>query len=104
MGYDLVAGDSGSKIRSRCRDNQTKAVLDLTGKTVHLRYKLNDGALVIKTMTVLDPGTLGEAEYQFGVSDLSAGVLQGEIQIQPGAADQLTSLLPFSRKVRAALS
>lgn len=104
MGYELVAGDTGSKIVRTCKDNQTQAAIDLTGKIVHLRYKINDGVLQTKTMAVQNPPTAGRAEYQFGANDLIAGTLQGEIRIQPGAADQLTSLLPFSLQVRAPLS
>ena len=104
MLYALIAGDTGSTVVVTCRDNQTQAVIDLTGKAVQLRYKIDGGALQTKTMTIQNPQTAGKAEYQFGASDLIAGTLQGEIQIQPGAADRLTSLLPFSLQVRAPLS
>lgn len=104
MGYELVAGDTGSKIVLTCRDNQTQAAIDLTGKIVHLRYRIDGGAMQTKTMAIQSPPTAGKAEYQFGSSDLTAGTFQGEIQIQPGAADQLTSLLPFALQVRAPLS
>jgi hypothetical protein len=104
MIYALVAGDTGSTVVTTCKDSQTQAVIDLTGKAIQLRYKIDGGALQTKTMAIQNPPTAGRAEYQFGASDLSAGTLQGEIQIQSGAADQLTSLLPFSLQVRAPLS
>jgi len=103
MGYELVAGDTGSKLVATCKDSQTKAVIDLTGKTVQLRYAIDGGAVVTKTMTVQTPGTLGKAEYQFGVNDLSGGTLKGEVRIQPGLSDQITSLNPFELSVRPAL-
>ena len=104
MVYDFIAGDTGSKVVATCKDNQTQAVIDLTGKAVQLRYKIDGGALQTKTMAIQNPQTAGKAEYQFGASDLTAGALQGEFRIQPGAGDQITSLLPFSAQVRAPLS
>lgn len=104
MHYELVAGDTGSKLVVTCKDSATKAVIDLTGKAVQLRYRIDGGALITKTMTVQNPPTAGKAEYQFGANDLSAGTLAGEVRIQPGAADQLTSLDPFYLPVRAAFS
>jgi hypothetical protein len=50
------------------------------------------------------PGTNGKAEYQFGASDLSGGTLKGEVRIQPGLSDQITSLEPFYLPIRSALS
>lgn len=108
MGYELVSGDTGSKLVRTCRDNTTKQPLDLTGKTVQLRYKIDGGGLIVRAMVVQAPATAGKAEYQFGSSDLplvgTRGTLQGEIRINPGLPDQLTSVLPFSISVRAALS
>ena len=104
MAYELVAGDSGSTVVVTCKDSETKAVIDLTGKAVQLRYKIDGAALVTKTMTVQTPATNGKAEYQFGASDLSVGTLQGEVRIQPGLPDQITSIDPFYLPVRAALS
>ena len=50
------------------------------------------------------PATSGKAEYQFGASDLSAGTLRGEVRIQPGLSDQITSLDPFYLPIREPLS
>jgi len=100
MGYDLVAGDRGSKLIVTCKDNVTKTVINLTGKTVQLRYTIDLGALLVKTMSV-PVGTDGKAEYQFAAVDLTAGILTAEVRIQDGASDQLTSLDPFSLAVRA---
>ena len=104
MSYDFTEGDLGSKLVVVCRDNQTKAIIDLTGKTVQLRYKIDGAALQVKTMTVQDPATAGKAEYQFLIGDIVAGTMQGEVRIQPGLSGQITSLLPFSRQIRAPLS
>ena len=104
MGYDLVAGDPGSKLVVPCKDNQTQGVIDLTGKTVQIRYKIDAGALQIKTMTVQAPGTDGKAEYQFGVGDLTPGTMEAEVRLQNGLSDQITSVSTMRLSVRAALS
>lgn len=103
MSYELVAGDTGSKLVVTCTDNQSQAVIDLTGKAVQLRYSINGAAVVIKTMTVQTPATNGKAEYQFGASDLSAGTLTGEVRLQNGASDQLTTVNAFYISVKAPL-
>lgn len=104
MPYELVAGDLGSKIVVTCLDSDTKAVLDLTGKTVQLRYKIDAGTLTTKTMAVQAPGTNGKAEYQFGASDLSAGTMEAEVRVQPGQSDQVTSRETLHVSVRSPLS
>lgn len=102
MSYDLVAGDRGSKLIVTCRDRSSNSAINLSGKTVELRYQLNGGTVQTRTMTVTD-GPAGKAEYQFTASDLAAGTLTGEIRISPGQTDQLTSVTPFYLAVRAAL-
>jgi len=104
MAIAFVAGDRGAKIVAVCADNDTGIVIDLTGKTAQLRYKINEGTLVTKTMTVQSPGTGGKAEYQFDSADLTAGTMEAEVRIQSGLADQITSLNPLYVSIRAALS
>jgi hypothetical protein len=103
--YQVVAGDSGSVLRVTCKNTATNAPLDLTGKAVKLRFKLNGGSLVSRTMTVLTPQTNGQAEYQFAGAELSAaGTLECEVRINEGLSDQLTSLTLIVLPVRAPLS
>jgi hypothetical protein len=92
--YELVAGDRGSKLRVTLLDSVTEEALDLSGKTVQLRYSLNGGATVEKSMTVLNQATnKGQAEYQFAAADLTeGGELRGEVRVQDGFADQITSV------------
>lgn len=103
--YELVVGDGGSKLAVTVRDGVTKELIDLTGKTVTARYAINGGATVQKTMTPLDQTThTGQAEYQFLTTDLAAaGELKGEIRLQAGQTDQLTSLETFYIAIRAPL-
>lgn len=105
MASILVAGDSGSILRVTVRDRETKALLDLTGKTVQLRYAMNGGATVEKSMTLLNQTTsTGQAQYQFLSTDLTAGgELKGEVRVQDGLPDQLTSVDFFHILVKAPL-
>jgi hypothetical protein len=92
MAADLIAGDRGSKLVVTCKDSETGAVLDLTSKTIQLRYQINGGTLVTKTMTAQSPAASGNAEYQFAAADLVAGTMVLEVRLQNGLADQLTSV------------
>jgi len=101
----LVVGDGGGVLRVKVTDSETAEALDLTGKTVTLRYSLNGGATVTKTMTALNQTTRkGWAEYQFATTDLTAaGDLEGETRLNEGQADQLTCDTTFHIPVRTAL-
>jgi hypothetical protein len=103
--FDLVAGDGGTVLRTMIRDRAADAPVNLTGKTVTLRYSLNGGATVQKTMTLLDQSLKpGQAEYQFLTTDVPAGgELIGEVRLQSGLADQLTTVDRFHLLVGAPL-
>lgn len=103
---DLVAGDGASVLRVTVRDSQSSEPVDLTGKPVILRYKLAGGAIVEKTMTVLDQvNAPGQAEYSFAVADLpTAGTLEYEVRINDGLASQLTSIDTGQLAVRSELA
>ena len=104
MGYELVAGDRGRKIVVTVEDAVPGEAMDLTGKTVHLRYRISGAAAELRQMTLLDQLTKrGQAEYLFLQSDLVVGDLVGEIIVQLGQADQLTSLETFILPARSAL-
>jgi hypothetical protein len=103
---DLVAGDGASVLRVTVRDSQSQEPVDLTGKAVMLRYKLAGGAIVEKTMTVLDQANApGQAEYAFAVADLpTPGSLEYEIRLNDGLASQLTSIETGQLAVRGELT
>lgn len=98
----LVKGDGGSKLRVLITDSETNAPIDLTNKTITLRYSIAGGVTMERTMTALDQATLkGYAEYQFLVADLNAsGDLSGEARVNAGLSDQLTSDTVFTIPVR----
>lgn len=101
---DLVAGDSGTLLRVTVNDS-AGTPMDLTAKTVQLRYRMNGGATVEKSMTLRNQSTYpGQAEYAFLSTDLTtSGTLSGEVRLQDGLADQLTSVDHFQLSVKAPL-
>ena len=103
---DLVAGDGASKLRVTIRDSATQQPVDLTGKTVTLRFVLNSGTVEQRSMTVLNQAaSKGQAEYQFTTSDIpAAGELKGEFRLQSGQPDQLTTDDTFHLQVKAPLA
>jgi hypothetical protein len=100
--YELVARDGGGKLHVTILDSVTKEAIDLTGKTVQARYSLNGAATVEKAMTVLSQlSNVGEAEYQFLATDLLVGgSLKGEVRLQAGLSDQLTTVDTFHISVK----
>lgn len=70
-GYDFTEGDTGSKLKVTCRDND-ETIIDLTGATVILHWKDANNDLVERNFTILDPPTDGISEYQFAAGELYA--------------------------------
>jgi|CXWL01.1.fsa_nt_gi hypothetical protein len=103
--YDLVAGDKATLLRVTVQDAATNAPIDLTGKTVQLRYSLNAGGTVEKSMTLRNQVSFpGQAEYTFLAADLTTGgTLIGEVRLQDGLSDQLTSVDQFHLSVKMPL-
>lgn len=104
--YDLVAGDGGSKLLVTITDSKTGELIGLTGKTIKVRYAINGGTLQQRDMTALNQTTSkGQAEYQFLAADLTAGgELNGEVRLQAGLSDQLTTVDTFHLKIKTPLS
>lgn len=103
--FDLVKGDGGSVLTVTIKDRETGTMLNLTGKTATLRYTLNGGAAQQRSMTVLNQTTSpGQVQYQFLTSDLSAaGELVGDVVIQSGESDQLTTVEALHLRVKSAI-
>ena len=103
---EIVAGDRASVLRITVSDQETEQVVDLTARTVTLRYKINGGALVEKTMTVLDQvNQLGKAEYVFLAADVpEAGTMEYEVRLDAGLPGQLTTVEAGQLSIRAALT
>lgn len=101
MHAEFVAGDTGSKLVATCKDKGTGDLIDLTGQTVRLKYRIAGGALQTKTMTVSSPSTAGKAEYLFLANELAAGEMVGEVEIEDGTGKIITQLDPFRLDIRA---
>lgn len=103
--YDFVAGDGGSILRVTIHDLAARELIDLTGKTITLRYAINGGATHTRDMTPLNQTThTGQADYRFASTDLTmAGEIKGEVRLQDGLPDQLTTIDTFHLRIKAPL-
>lgn len=102
---EFVAGDTGSKLIVTCKTNQDSVVIDLTGASLKLNFKIDSGTLKTPAMTITNlPGTDGKAEYQFISTDLVAGDMQAAAEITDSVGKIITQLVPFKFKVRAKLA
>lgn len=99
MHTDLVAGDTGSTLVITCKDKDSKAAINLNGKTVRVKFRLNGGILQTKEMAVTDAAG-GVAEYQFAAGELVKGTLRGEVEITDSGGLVLTQVEPFALSVR----
>ena len=103
MAFDFVQLDTGSTLRVTCKDSDTGNVIDLTGATLTLRYKIGSADKVEKTMTLESPNTAGIATYKFLASELSNGDLVGEVTIKDSGGLDITSVdnlvLPIKKRI-----
>ena len=99
LDYSFVAGDTASVLTVTCKRSDTGAVIDLTGVTVSLKWRIDGGTLVTKTMTVTAPAT-GVATYEFDTADLVAGIMLAEVEVTTGSGIT-TSLEAFRFTIRA---
>lgn len=88
---DLVVLDTGSKIQVTCTDNETAAVIDLTGATVSLRWVDPDGALQTKAMTVTNAAG-GIAEYLFLAGEIAYPKMRFEVIITDSGGKTISNL------------
>lgn len=81
MHFDFVAGDTASKLRVTCKDNDTGAVINLSGATVVLRWRnATDTATIERVMNIVNAAA-GLAEHQFTSGELFGGVVRFEVRI-----------------------
>lgn len=103
---DLSEGDGGSKLRLTIKQQESEEPIDLTGRTVQVRYAINGGTTQERTMTILDQAAnKGQAEYQFLTTDLTpSGQMAGEVRLQAGLPDQLTTVDNFYLQIKKPLA
>lgn len=104
--YDLVAGDNGSTLRVTIKDSVTEELVDLTGKSVTVLFSINGGTTQERSMTMLNQASnKGQADYLFTAADLTtSGELKGEVRLQEGLADQVTTVDTFYLRIKAPLA
>lgn len=100
MAYELITGDTGSKLVATCTDNVLGTAINLTGATVKLHWITNAGVLANKTMTITSAAT-GVCEYQFLATEIEAPTMTFEVEITDATAKIITSLDPITVSVRS---
>lgn len=99
LDYSFVAGDTASVLTVTCKRSDTGAVIDLTGASVALKYRIDGGTLQSRTMTIdADPST-GVVTYEFDSGDLTEGQMVAEVEVTT-LAGITTSLEPFRFTIR----
>lgn len=102
---NLVSGDTGSTLRVTCRNKSDNSLLDLTNKTVNLKWIASDGVtLVTREMTVVVPATNGVAEYRFQSNDLYAHSMAFEVEVIDATSAVIRGLDLIKQYVREALA
>jgi hypothetical protein len=101
MDFSFVAGDTNSVLTVTCKRSDTGAAINLAGMTVSIRWSVDGGTPVTKSMTITDAAN-GVCTYTFGTGDLVAGIMRAEVIIT-SSGKVVTSLEPFSFTVRPVL-
>lgn len=100
--YQLVEKDTLTTLQVTCKRADTGAVIDLTGITPTLKYKIGGGTLVSRTMTVTT-ATMGLCTYQFVTNELTPGIMVAEVELLSGG--KVVSSLEVARlTIRAKLT
>lgn len=98
---DYVAGDTGTIHGPVTCKDKAGTVIDLTGGSAKLLYRMDGGSLQTKTMTVNSPATSGNVQYQFLSGELIAGEMVGEIEVTDSGNKIITEICTFTRAIRA---
>lgn len=98
---DYVEGDTGTVHGPVTCLDKNGNIIDLTGATVNLLYRIEGGSLVTRLMTVNSPATAGIVQYQFITGELTEGEMIGEIQITDVSGFVTTEVCKFKRNIRA---
>ncbi len=99
--HQFVEGDTGSALRVTCTEDEENTPINLTNKTLYLRFKINSGAVASQVMTVINAAS-GTAQYQFQTGELLPGTLYASVLIVDSVDSTFVSQLdPFVYKVRA---
>lgn len=98
---DFVSEDTKPYLEITCIDHATKLPVDLTGQTIQLRFKIGNGGMLERMMTIFGAASNGVVRYQFLAGELTAGLLVYEATIIDATTLELTSRETGSFDVRA---
>ena len=88
---DFVVGDSNSKLVAVLL-RRNGAAIDLTGRTVNLRYRIGVTTYSAKAMTIVQPPSIGTVSYLFAAVDLAnEGIMYAEIEVTETATGKILS-------------
>ena len=104
MSFKFTQSDTGSTLEITCQNDSTGAVINLTGSTVALRYKIAGGALQTKSMTLDGDPTTGKATYTFLANELTPGTFIGDATITDAGALTISSLENIVEEIKSRLA
>lgn len=102
MSFDLVTGDTGSKLVVPITDSDTKQVINLTGCSVIFRWEGSDGLMVERFASVPTPAN-GIAEYLFLAGEIIAPKMKIEVEVTDGTGAIVTGTDLITLTVREEL-
>ena len=104
MSFKFTETDTGSTLEVTCEDDSTGKVINLTGSTVTLRFKVAGGALQTKPMVLDADPTTGKATYEFLTAELVPGTFLGDATITDSGGKTISSLENIVEQIKARLS
>jgi len=104
MSFKFTQSDTGSTLEVTCKNDSTGNVIDLTGATLQLRYKIAGGALQTRSMTLDGDPTTGKATYTFLATELTPGTFIGDVTITDVGSLTISSLENIVEEIKARLS
>ena len=101
----FVAADTGSKLTVTCKEKSTGSVIDLTGATGQIRFKIispdkSEVALVTAAMTV-EVAASGTISYTFTSGQLAEGLLVADVTLTLSGGGTVTNTAPIEEVIRA---
>lgn len=77
----IVAGDTLPRLVVRVRDRMTNEIIDITGCTGKINYRVNGGAVQSRNMVGLDPPAEGRFAYQIQAADFARGIAEAQVEV-----------------------
>jgi len=100
--HDAVSQDAKIILRVTCT-KKSGGVINLTGGSATLRWKVGTAAAVEKAMTIVD-AINGVVEYEFQTDELEAPMMRYEVTVTLADATVVTSIHEHRLSVRERLA